>query len=386
MRHFSIESMQKRLRILHIINELSDGGAEIVLLRLIKSSPLCEHMIISFTKNEKYDHQFISDNSRIIHLGKSKKLTFFFEIPQIIKLIKRTKPDVIQTWLYKSDLFGGIAGRLAGHRKIVWGIHNSSVDIKTSGAIRFLIIRINALLSHFIPAEIIYASKSGKVNHENIGFKKKRSCVINNGYPTDIFHPNENKKQTIKKQLEIARDTMVIGNVARLDRQKDHPTLLKSLFHLKTKNINFVCLLAGRGLQESHSLNHLIKKLGLESNVRVLGPRSDIALLMTTFDIYVCSSYTEAFPNVVCEAMATGVPCISTDVGDVRSIIGNTGWIVPARSPKAISYALECAISNTEDRIRRGTEARERIKERFSINKMASSYFFIWNSIHWSKS
>ncbi|MPX98375.1 glycosyltransferase, partial [Salinivibrio sp. VYel6] len=112
------------------------------------------------------------------------------------------------------------------------------------------------------------------------------------------------------------------------------------------------------------------------------GRRDDITAVMNGFDIFVLSSASEAFPNVLSEAMACGTPCVTTDVGDAAIIVGDTGWVVPPKNPqalaKAILEAMEERQNNPQAWQARKRACRERIVNNFSIEKMVDSYHRVW--------
>jgi len=121
--------------------------------------------------------------------------------------------------------------------------------------------------------------------------------------------------------------------------------------------------------------------LGIEDNVFLVGPRRDIPHIMNLLDIHVLPSKNEAFGNVIIEAMSCGTPCISTDVGDARHIIGGTGWIVDRQNPSMMSNAIVDAISLMDDQERRNIRksiSRARVKDEFSIQTMISAYRAVW--------
>lgn len=116
----------------------------------------------------------------------------------------------------------------------------------------------------------------------------------------------------------------------------------------------------------------------------MLGQRNDIPDIMCAIDLYIMPSFSEAFPNVLSEAMLCETPCISTDVGDAKYIVGNTGWIVPIRDPIAIADAYEKAFNSWQDRKKwknRQRNCRKHIKDNYSIEKMVVNYNKTWNEV-----
>jgi glycosyltransferase involved in cell wall biosynthesis len=121
-----------------------------------------------------------------------------------------------------------------------------------------------------------------------------------------------------------------------------------------------------------------IFKRGLADCVNLLGQRNDIPKIMNALDVHVLSSSSEGFPNVLAEAMACGTPCVTTDVGDAAEIVGDTGWVVPPKSPQRLAEAIALAmrenVNNTAAAVQRGQACRARIQNNFDIQTMVKNY------------
>ena len=176
----------------------------------------------------------------------------------------------------------------------------------------------------------------------------------------------------------------LLGLVARFDPQKDHLNLICALGLLKQSSRDFRCLLIGGGMTSANAdLIAWLDTHNIRAEVPLLGQRSDIPSVMNALDVHVLSSsFGEAFPNVLCEAMACGTPCVTTDVGDAGLIVAKTGWVVPARSAVALAQAMTAAIEQlVADPLaweHRQNEARLRILNNFSIEKMVDSFNLTW--------
>lgn len=143
---------------------------------------------------------------------------------------------------------------------------------------------------------------------------------------------------------------------------------------MRRTDVYFVLL--GTGIDSGNgSLTQAIRSGRMERHMALLGPRRDVPRLMAAFDILVSSSLGEAFPNVLGEAMACGVPCIATDVGDSSEIVADTGIIVPPGQPEAIARAmLHLLALPVAERLALGMRARERVASRFSIQSTVARY------------
>lgn len=364
------------LKVVHVITCLDDGGAEAVLYRLVKSLNDVRHVVVSLSGTGKYGYLLREMGIEVFDLEMKSlggKVSALFRLS---RLIKKICPDVVQTWMYHADLIGGLAARLVGFKNVVWGLHNCMVGAKENTIKRYGLIRINALLSYFIPAKIVSCSMGGLLAHKSIGFFDEKLVLVHNGSPVGDFYPDADLGVSIRKELSVGENDFVIGVVARLDPQKDHVNLLDALFYLK-KSVDFKCLLVGNGLGRDSTLVPEIEARGLGGEVVLAGQRSDIPAVMNAIDLLCLSSNAEAFPNVLCEAMACGKPCVATEVGDCSFIVGDSGWIVPPRSPKILAEALFDAIKALPDS-NRSRAARQRIVENFTLERMAESYKNVW--------
>jgi len=372
------------LKILHIITSLGDGGAENTLYKICKYDNQNHHVVISLKQPKKYSYILKKDHIKTYHLD--MKYFSFFSFLKLIYLIRTINPDIVQTWLIHGDLVGGFAAKLAGFKNIVWNVRYSNLEKKKENFINILLIKILAFSSNFIPKKIIVVSKSAKINCKKFGYNKKKLFLINNGYDLLLYKPNHMEKVLFRMKYNIKKKIPIIGNIARFAPMKDHVNLLQSLSILKQKNINFFCLLAGSNIDKNNfELRQHLKKLNLSNSVKLLGKQKNISKIMNTIDLYVQSSrYGEGFPNVVAEAMAHEIPCIVTDVGDAKFIVGQTGWTVPANDPLKLATNMKDVFLKiyTKKWKNRCKQSRSRIGKNFNINHMISSYLKLWLNVY----
>lgn len=374
----------RRPHVLHVITGLGDGGAEAVLFRLVRSDTENTHHVISLSDRGKYASLLEEVGASVEALGMQAGRPSVVHFVKLIRMIRNQNPDIVQTWMYHADFFGGVAARIAGVNNVYWGLHNGVLDRKTSKRSTIFISRINAFLSRFVPRKIISCSGAAADVHEALGYRRKKMVVVPNGYDLSEYLIDENLRKATRVSLEITGDETLLGMVARFDPQKDHATLLEALSVLSAQGVDFRCLLVGAGLTGDNSdLVEKIFRLGLQDKVLLLGQRNDIPSIMNALDVHILSSNSgEAFPNVLCESMACGTPCVTTNVGDAGFIVGATGWVVPPGVPQALAAALydACIELTGEGRRfeRRKLEARDRILKYFSIERMVRRYQDVW--------
>tara|TARA_B100000575_G_scaffold287634_1_gene286292 strand:- start:356 stop:1483 length:1128 start_codon:yes stop_codon:yes gene_type:complete len=371
------------MRVLHIITGLDDGGAEAVLFRMCKLDKKYKHIVISLQAQQKYVSLLQKFNISVHTLNFSKSSINFFGLFKLFKLIRQIKPDIVQTWMPHADLIGGVLARIAGVKKIFWGVHHTNLIKGKINRLVVMINRLNALLSNLVPTKIIYCAEKSREVQESIGFKKSKGVVVHNGYDTNSFFQDNSLDQIIRNELGIPHEAFLIGHVGSYQPLKDQETLIKSLSYLDQKRINFNAIFVGNKLEPSNeNLISLIKKNGLSERIHLLGIRNDITAIMNGIDIFMLSSISEAFPNVLNEAMACGTPCITTDVGDAALIVGDTGWVVSPQDSKALAKASIEALEEKEFYYesweQRKKACRKRILENFSLEKMVEKYKDVW--------
>lgn len=370
-------------KVLHIITGLNDGGAEGVLARLCLNSTKVQHVVISLMDEGKYGPGLREGDITVHCLGMHPAKPSIFRFFRMIKLIRAERPDVVQTWMYHGDLLGGIAAKLAGVKKVFWGVRHSTLEKGKSKRSTILIARICAVLSGWLPEKIICCAHEAASVHAGIGYSSKKLEIIPNGYDLSRFRPDLDLRESLRAELNILPEEFVIGLVARFDPQKDHENLLMALAYI-SKDIPVRCLLVGtRVTSENSSLTQKIVELGVSDQVLLLGPRTDIPAIMNALDLHVLSSsYGEAFPNVIAEAMACGTPCVTTDVGDAKEIIGGTGLCCVPREPNALARLIVQMVGESkqapEEWKSRELACAERIIDQFSISSMVGAFEISW--------
>lgn len=369
-------------KILHVITGLEDGGAEAVLYRLCSFDKEHIHIVVSLMGKGKYG-PLLENSGVVVHcLDMSAGTINIKGLIRLYKLVRYVKPDVVQTWMFHADLIGGVISRLAGIKNIVWGVHHTTLLKGESKRSTIIIAKLNSFLSYFVPKKIIYCANESRKEQEAIGYSSKIGCVVPNGFNINDFTPNSSIGNKFRQELKLLNDVFLIGHVGRYDPLKDHQTLLMAISELKSLKSGFEVILVGTGLDDSNStLKNFVESNNL-SGIKMLGRRNDIPSIMNACDVFVLSSVSEAFPNVLNEAMACGTPCIATDVGDVSNIIADTGWIVPPKSPRDIAQSIYEAIdeknNNALEWKMRKQACRQRIVDNFNIDKMVFSYHKIW--------
>jgi glycosyltransferase involved in cell wall biosynthesis len=365
-------------KILHIITGIGAGGAERVLHNIV-SFDKNDHFIISLKKKNFIKTPYNFDNFKVIYLNLNI-FNFITKFIHLVYLIKKINPEIAQTWMYHADFFGGLAAKVAGTKKIFWNIRNSTLNKKTKFSTK-LVLKINVILSFFIPSLIICCSKNAIKIHLLLGYKNKFAYI-----PNGI--KKKNKKyynNTLNKKVLIKKDEFIISYVGRWHLQKDFKTLFKSLKILKLVfgQNNWKILMAGNNIDKyNNDIIKLIKLYSLETEVKLLGQLKDVDKLYSLTDVNVLSSSNgEAFPNVVLEAMSQGVPCIVTKVGESKQIVSNYGWCVEIKKPLEFARCIYQAINlkkNSKLWNNLKLNCKRSVFQRYEMHKMIASYNQVW--------
>lgn len=371
------------MRVLHIITGLGDGGAQSVLFRLCSNDRAYRHIVISMTDAGKYGPLFAECGIEVFALQMKKGAFPFGSAFRLARLLRRLKPDVIQTWMYHADFFGGLVARLSGFHSIVWGIRHSNLEPGKSSNLTFLIARLSALVSGWMPTRIVVCARRAMDIHEGLGYCKRKMRFIPNGFDLNKFKPVANSRKALSDVTRSVADKPLIATIGRYDPQKDHANLLEALAILSSRRVAIQCLLVGTAVDfDNDELARLIQYHELGDSVILMGAREDIPVILSAIDLHVLpSAYGEGFPNVVAESMACQTPTVVTDVGDSAYIVGETGWVVPPSDAAALAEAIQIALAelNTPAWQQRCEAARARIEEKFSIEHMIAGYHQTWD-------
>lgn len=377
---------QRPLRVLHIINGLGPGGAETVLFRLATHPSQVDHEVVCLEGRDWYSEKLEEAGVKVRHLEWTSVAS---TAPlKLYRLIKNSEADVVQAWMYRSNLVAGILGRMAG-KPVVWNIRCSSLEPLRLGS--KVLAYVGGFVTRWACDFVINCSARSEELHRKWGYGAVAGAVIPNGYDPALLYPDEQARAAMREQLGISSDQFVIGTVSRWHPMKGFPLLLRALNLVADRGVPTRLLLVGRDLDPANEeLATLIDESHCKGQVALMGERPDIPDIARAFDVHVLASIgAEGFPNVIAETMLAGTPNVATDVGDAAVIVGDTGWVVSPRDAEQLAGAIEQAHHEWESipenwRIRR-IEARQRIAERFSLERMAQAYEAVWRRVARSK-
>lgn len=339
-------------------------------LILFDRAAVSRHVVVSLRDIGPVGHELQKAGVLVHALSMGRVLSNVSAIVRLARLIRQLKPSLIQTWMYHADLFGGLAARLAGRKEIIWGIRQTGFASGAStGTVR--VMKLCATMSSWMPRVIVCCAEAARESHVGWGYYEKAMRVIPNGFELPDLSNVQSWRGALRDELKLRGDCRVIGMVARFDPLKDHHGFIQAARVVARLNGDVRFMLVGRGVDHSNStVLRWIRDAGLQDRFDLLGERRDIEACLAAMDVFCLSSIHEAFPNVIGEAMAMGLPCVVTAAGDAARIVGDAGWVVPVRDPERLGNSLAEVVALPLAQSRAiGLAARRRIGSEFSMAK-----------------
>jgi glycosyltransferase involved in cell wall biosynthesis len=365
-------------RIVHVITGLTRGGAEMMLYKLLSRMDRArfESSVVCLKSEGAMAERIRALGIPVDRVEMRGTPGDLARLARLRRVLRERAPDLIQTWLYHADLLGGLAASLSGRPPVVWGIRMSKVDTLAFRKTTVAIARLCARLSWSLPERIVCCSETGRQMHAEFGYDARKMVVIPNGFDVEQFRPDPSARASVREELAVPASAPLIGLVARFDPHKDHATFVAASALVAARFPEARYLLVGHGVEPSNAtLRAAISAAGLGDRARLLGARDDVARLTAACDLAVSSSFGEGFSNAIGEAMACGVPCVATDVGDSAWLVGDTGRVVAPRDPAALAQAIgELLAIGPEGRAALGAAGRGRIVEHFELSRVVRRY------------
>jgi glycosyltransferase involved in cell wall biosynthesis len=373
------------IRILHVITGLGQGGAEGMLTRLLVGLDrgVFDQRVVSLTDRGVFGETIEAAGIPLANLGMKGFQTIPRTLQRLRRIIAAYRPDIVQTWLYHSDLLGLAAARLAGDGAVVWNIRCAGLAPDDAPRSTHWLIRLLARFSSF-PEAVLFNSVAGQRAHRAIGYRSRVELTIPNGFDLQTWRPDARRRIQFRAEIDVMGDTFLVGMVARHHCIKDHRCFFAAAARIRSRAADVRFVLAGTGIAWSNqTLVSDIDEFGVRDCVILLDSRSDMIGMMAGLDCLVLTSTSEGFPNVIGEAMASGLPCITTDAGDAGLIIADTGKIVPVGDAVGIADGvLALMVSTPQERVALGVRCRARIEENFGIDRVLARYADFYRDLH----
>lgn len=373
-----------KIKLLHIITGLNTGGAEMMLFKLVAGmGQQFEIKVVSLTNKGEIGKKIEVLGVPVVALGMKKTLTSLSYLKKIKQLTPNFQPDIIQGWMYHGNLAASLMRLFSPFRPaLVWNIRHSLYNLHEEKRLTQLIIRASRFFSA-TPDVLLYNSNISQKQHQDFGFAPMNGQVIPNGTDIQQFCFSVKDRNVIRSKLNIPSEAKVIGHVARLHPMKDHQGFLRVSAKLALRHENVYFLLIGWHVSQEHTNFLKLIPEQVRDRFHLLGECDNISELMSAMDIFcVSSAWGEGFPNVIGEAMATGIPCVATDVGDSAILVDNTGVIVPPRDEKALTDGINSLLTMPSEAFRiLGVNACARIEANYTIEAIVKQYTAVYQNL-----
>ena len=363
-----------------LARSLDVGGAERQLVLLAKGLKERGHSVevaVFYRRVGVLTSELQESGVEVIDLQKKGRWDLLFFMARTIRELRRRGPGIIYSFLGGANMVATAVLPFLPKTRLVWSIRASNMDLSEYDWLHRFSYGVERRLSNS-PRLIIANSSAGATFAVQNGFPASKVVVVPNGIDTSRFRPDAQLRRRQRQAFGLGPDHIALGVLARLDPQKGHAIFLRaaSIVAEKAPNLRFLCI--GQGLELAR-LRRLSDELGLGDRVTFTGEQDSVAALSALDLACSCSVWGEGFSNSIAEAMACGLPCIVTDVGDSAAIVGEAGIVVPPGSPAALAQAIEFQIRNLPNHD--PARPRQRILDNFSLAAMVERTLDVLNAV-----
>jgi len=355
------------MKVIHVIANLQGrGGAESALLRAAGYEP--DGLVVTFGRADHFYRDALGDRLRAFGLLGPHNLGR--AAVQFAKLLRSERPHVVQSWMYNANFAAAVANRsLVDRPRLVWGVRHSLDDLASEPRGTRLAIHANRVASKTMlrPSAIVYNSYRSRDQHQALGFGGSDQRVIHNSF-------------CIPPAVDRIPGA-IVGLVGRFHHNKGIDTAFAAMPQVIREIPDVRFHLVGRDLSLANpELEALRARFEVPPAALVAQDEiADVSSFYRGIDILVLPSRTESFPNVVGEAMASGVPSVVTDVGDTARLVGDSGIVVEPDSPSALAEGLIRMLGESPvERLVRSDMARRRITEGFTTATEQRLFLDVW--------
>jgi len=356
-----------------LVRSLNLGGAQRQLVALAKAlyANGASVLVVAFYGGGPLLRELEDAGVPVAILEKRGRLDVVGFVGRLWRVLRCERPQVIYAFLVEPSVLALLMKPLLHGTRVVWGVRASNVDFSRYDWLPRFTFGLSRALARF--ADLIIANSwAGAEYHRSRGYPRAKVTVVPNGIDLVRFRPDAEGGRRMRAVWGISEQDSVVGIVGRLDPMKDHSTFLEAAGSLRLEqlDVRFVCVGDGSPAYRLE-LQRRAAVLGLADRVTWAGAQQDMTAVYNAFDVCCLSSaFGEGFSNVLGEAMACGIPCVATDVGDAAWILGTLGTLVPPGDPARLADAIREGLSRAGAEQSRA--CRERIERQFSLDRMVA--------------
>lgn len=356
----------KKKKILQLIDSLNIGGAEVLLVDLVRGIKDAGYDVsVGYSTHGPLEKKLLELEIPCTHLPRLGRIDPVLFL-RMCRLILREKPDIVHTHLFKSDLHGRLAARLCGVPVVVSTAHNNDIWAK-----RFPLGHLYGFTSKLTDGVIAVSDEVRDYQIQYTGISNDKICVIENGVDVQRFDDQEAAGMAFRRELQIDSGAPLVGIIGRLQPQKDHDNFFKAAVQIKNKLPRSRFLVIGDGPLRDELVSKA-RDLGLEPAILFCGIRQDIPAVLASLNVLVISSKWEGLPVTLLEGMAARCPIVSTSVGGIPNVVtdGVSALLVSPEDPSALANACLKILTNPTFSQLLADAGYLRVKKQYSLDAM----------------
>lgn len=383
-----LRETSRRPTVLHFIATIDGGGAEAMLRSLVAGTDHAQWRIVVVAVDARSwpgASVFMEEHCDAFHDLQSPKFLNRQTLSGLRSILRREQPDLVQTWMHHADLVGGSIAKLCGVRRVVWSIHCREIHRspgESHARLRLLGLAL-AAASRMVPAAIVSCSHTAIEDHRRRGYPAGKMRWIPNGIDTARFQPNEKARSALRTELAIPASAPVVGFVGRFHEMKDPATLFASIRRMqKTAPSCHFLLCGGTAADLDEKTHHAWRTLPVIEHVHFVPFRPNPESLYPAMDVFTLTSRTEACPMTILEAMACGVPCVTSDTGDCGLLVDELGELVAPGDSAGFQRAWSrmLALAKHGDTTL-PEQVRQRVIEKYSLPRAVAAYQSLYREL-----
>ena len=374
------------MRIAHVITGLGAGGTPVMLHKVLaaqRAMPDIESCVIGLIREGSMAASIRELGVPVTSLGMMPSVPDPRALWQLARTLRDFRPDLIQSWLYHSDLMSSLVRPWVGKPPVVWNLRHATLDPQHDGRSTLWTAKACAWLSRTSPTRILVNTVSGRRVHADYGYDDSKMQIVPNGFDLGRFCPSPAARTELRTSLGLASNTLLVGLVARFSDLKGQALFIQAMAQVAVRLPEVHFILCGTNITPTNqTLSEWVRLSGCEGRFHLLGERLDVERIHAALDVEVSASVSEAFSNSIGEALCCGVPCVVTDVGDSAWLVDDAGWVVPSQEAPAMANAcLQILTASESRRTELSQLARQRMSQHFDIAVIARQYRDIWQEV-----